>query len=163
MKKFKFIPFLFLVFSLTYISCSDDETVSDDYKNDVLLKSVENEDITEVWEFSIVVDGEKINGEILLDWNHEKEVANSVIVSSNILDAIGISQSEFDSQLQTEVNSDDDDDPNDGLSPHAQCIETCKDKYTDENGNKIRGRGACKANCWVDTAIRLVEAIVPAL
>lgn len=42
---------------------------------------------------------------------------------------------------------------------HAGCIEWCKGKYTDEEGNKKRGRGACKANCWVSTAVRVLEAV----
>ena len=42
---------------------------------------------------------------------------------------------------------------------HANCIEMCKDKYTDSDGNKIKGRGACKANCWVDTIVEVLKSI----
>ncbi|MCI5718834.1 MAG: hypothetical protein MR294_00240 [Bacteroidales bacterium] len=35
-----------------------------------------------------------------------------------------------------------------------QCIESCKDKY-----EKGQGRGRCKTTCYVDVAIRFIEAL----
>ncbi len=37
---------------------------------------------------------------------------------------------------------------------HADCMNDCRDRYTRGNG-----RGECRANCWIDTAIRILEAI----
>ena len=77
-------------------------------------------------------------------------------ISDNILELEGITKAEFEAELINVVNGgdddDDDDDPNEGLSPHAKCIETCKDKYA-----KGESRGGCKANCWVDTGIRILS------
>jgi len=37
---------------------------------------------------------------------------------------------------------------------HKDCINWCK-----ENKKKGDGRGKCKFNCWVDTAVKIIEAI----
>ena len=81
-------------------------------------------------------------------------------VSENILNITGLSKNELELEVIESTHSDPEN-PNEDLSPHAKCIEGCKDKYTDENGNKKNGRGSCKANCWVDTAIRVLDAGVP--
>lgn len=80
-------------------------------------------------------------------------------VSENILELKGITRAEFEAELINVTNGgdDDEDDPNDGLSPHAKCIETCKDKYLNPDGSKKSGLGGCKANCWVDTGIRILS------
>lgn len=39
------------------------------------------------------------------------------------------------------------------------CISGCNSSFTDNNGDKISGRGACKGNCWVDTAVSVLEAV----
>lgn len=59
-----------------------------------------------------------------------------------------------DSDVDTEINEE---------GNHAECISGCNDKYTDAQGNKMRGRGACKFHCWVETSVRLVEAIAEIL
>ena len=54
-------------------------------------------------------------------------------------------------------------------SPHSACINNCRDLFLDEDGNRIsdedgnekKGYGSCKANCWVDTAVRVLDAIIP--
>jgi hypothetical protein len=42
---------------------------------------------------------------------------------------------------------------------HADCVNNCFDRYTDDKGNKIRGRGACRAGCWVDSAIEILKEV----
>ena len=46
---------------------------------------------------------------------------------------------------------------------HSKCIEGCNEKHTDENGNKKKGRGACRANCWVDTVVEIIHELADAL
>lgn len=165
MKKYiKFLPFLLLGLSLVLNSCSNEELVSEEMSVDEFesFQKSSEEDIPETFIVFVNIGEEQIEGTVTLDWNEEKEESKSVLVSQNILDALGINQQDFDQKYQTATYSNEDD-PNEGLSPHALCIETCNDKYTDENGKKIRGRGRCKGNCWVDTAIRIIEAIVPSL
>ena len=39
---------------------------------------------------------------------------------------------------------------------HADCIRKCK-----KDEKKGEGLGSCKATCWVDTIIELIDAVVP--
>lgn len=83
---------------------------------------------------------------------------------------LGISKEEFDKMLKEGINEKNvaksatgsGDCPKE-TSPFTCCIEYCNQKYTDENGNKIRGRGRCKTNCWIDVGIRLVERLLEKL
>ncbi len=116
-------------------------------------ESEEEESVPDTFEFTIVVDGAELVGLAVVDWNYELEKPSNILISQNILDALNITQNIFNEDLATETNNDKE------LSPHAACIQWCKKNYTDENGDKIRGRGACKFDCWVDTTIRVIDAI----
>ncbi|WLD23160.1 hypothetical protein NU10_10635 [Flavobacterium dauae] len=48
------------------------------------------------------------------------------------------------------------------FTDHAGCIEACKDKYI-VDGEKQKGLGACKGNCWVDTSVKVIVAIAQGL
>jgi len=63
----------------------------------------------------------------------------------------------IESSISSETNSDD---PG-ADSPHTKCIQYCNDKYSDEDGNKKKGRGRCKGNCWIDTIVRVIIGIGP--
>ena len=43
---------------------------------------------------------------------------------------------------------------------HGACIADCNKRYTDADGNKIPGRGWCKAGCWGKTAVQVAELVV---
>jgi hypothetical protein len=111
--------------------------------------SVENPKTNEIQEGIVTVRLDAVSEELV-----------DIIVADELLDFAGITQAEFDIEIITYGPGDGDEDPNEDLSPHTACIEGCKDKYTDEDGNKIKGRGACKGNCWVDTTVRLFKAIL---
>lgn len=106
----------------------------------------------------VTINGEEIQGTITTYWNVELEMPNEVVLSQNLLNALQITQKEFDQKYSDVTASD----PKIDLSPHThtKCIHSCNEIFTDADGNKKKGRGACKANCWVDTVIRLIEAIV---
>lgn len=90
-------------------------------------------------------------------------------VSQGVLDKLGMNKEELDIYLKqrmgsyydvsaTIINKMQECTPESGprLSDHAACIEWC-------NSNKERGegRGNCKFNCWVDTAIKIIDACIP--
>ncbi|WP_298144947.1 hypothetical protein [Flavobacterium sp.] len=43
---------------------------------------------------------------------------------------------------------------------HSQCIDRCNKDYTGPNGEKLPGRGWCKAGCWLNTTIRIAVAVI---
>lgn len=42
----------------------------------------------------------------------------------------------------------------------TNCLNGCHDKFTDANGNKVKGRGACKFGCWAERVLKFIEIIV---
>lgn len=46
--------------------------------------------------------------------------------------------------------------PTASAGEHSDCIQGCNEFFTDEDGGKIKGRGRCKTNCWIDTIIDLL-------
>lgn len=40
------------------------------------------------------------------------------------------------------------------------CVSKCHEKFTDANGVKIPGRGACKAGCWMIAIVKAVSTII---
>ncbi|WP_127845536.1 hypothetical protein [Psychroflexus aestuariivivens] len=102
--------------------------------------------------FEYIVDGRTYESEFTTEYNTTTEMLIKVSIGENYFVKTGLNISDIESQYETYG----DPNPNDGMTPHARCIESCKDKYTDANGNKIRGRGGCKANCWVDTGVKIL-------
>lgn len=107
-----------------------------------------------------------VTGTITLEWYENEDNPRSYTISDNLLQFANITKSELDElliqeQMLINKSGDPTEEENNDLSPenHAGCIEWCKQKYTDENGEKLPGRGACKANCWVSTTVRVLEAI----
>ncbi len=41
----------------------------------------------------------------------------------------------------------------------AKCLDECQKNYTDENGNKLKNRGACKFDCWTNTVIKIIKEV----
>jgi|GEM_PF-1668691 len=146
-KYLKIIPFAFFL-SFALVSCDTD--------NNEGSPEVITENIT----LQIGETKSLVSGTILLEWDTHAENPHDVVISDNLLEAVGISQEEFD-QLLIEnglIVAKNDGDKDLPPENHAGCIEWCKQEYTDENGDKIRGRGECKSGCWIQTAVRVLEA-----
>jgi len=47
-----------------------------------------------------------------------------------------------------------------GALQKGSCKADCHSTYTDKEGNKIKGRGWCKAGCWADTVIKVAGLVV---
>lgn len=46
---------------------------------------------------------------------------------------------------------------------HGDCITNCYKNFTKEDGTKIKGRGSCKAGCWVDSTVEVIKVIAEAI
>lgn len=51
-------------------------------------------------------------------------------------------------------------DPNFSLET---CLQGCQERFSDPNGGRLPGRGACKFNCWLVAAARVAEKILVGL
>lgn len=45
----------------------------------------------------------------------------------------------------------------------SSCIASCHSTYTDANGDKIKGRGWCKAQCWAAAVASAAAAVIIAI
>lgn len=147
---------LFFILPLFFIACNTDE-------------SSEMEDVfpeSGILEFTRPIhvgpESRSVSYTLTAKFDVESEKLIDYSVSPELLKSIDMSAEELDNYLKEKMGTI----YNLGNVPttrgeHANCIEMCKDKYTDSDGNKIKGRGACKANCWVDTGVKILEALSP--
>ena len=161
-----------IVFFFTITSCEKDE-MNDKidkesntyealdlffYNNTVNSTKLSNKvegKVSAIEEFSYKVDGNIYKSKLKINYDPKSGNVADVLVKKDFFKTSNISVREFQNNLDYQI-----------MGGHSECIEGCKDKYTDENGDKISGRGACKANCWVDTikdVIKSLAKIVPAL
>ncbi|MFN3639630.1 MAG: hypothetical protein ACK4UK_01805, partial [Flavobacterium sp.] len=80
-------------------------------------------------------------------------------LSENLVRFAGIDQNIFLNNQDVFAQNATESEPS--QTSHSACIANCREQYIDEDGNKLRGFGACRFNCWVDTAIRILEAVAP--
>lgn len=147
---------------LLFISCSSDESRDEtsidsfvELNLDFYVKSTKDSNLIE--EFGFIESKNSSSDpifKILYDPNTES--LNKILLSEKFLSENEISKKSLEfkfNKLYVE-NKSDPSEPE--LSEHASCIEWCNQNYTDSNGEKIKGRGKCKGNCWVDTTIRAI-------
>lgn len=111
-----------------------------------------NEKVIFTETFEYTVDGRTYESEFTTEYNSTTENLIKVSIEESYFGNTGLNASDIERQYETFG----DPNPNDGITPHARCLESCKDKYTDTDGNKKKGRGRCKANCWVDTGVKIL-------
>ena len=99
--------------------------------------------------------------EIEFAFNTNSEEVVAIKASENLLDYLNMTDDELESyvfeQMRTEAQG------NESSHDHSSCIQGCIENYTNEDGTKKPGRGACKFNCWVSTAVQIIQAIAPVL
>lgn len=151
--------FIFAI-SLILVSCSDNDNevfgIDDTIINEVIHFQLNEERTTSSTSNS------SPNLNVQITYNTEIEKTISVTATEDLLNVLNIENNKelfylIERSISSETYSDD---PGDD-SPHTKCIQYCNDKYTDENGEKKKGRGRCKSNCWIDTIVRVIIGISP--
>lgn len=109
---------------------------------------------------------ESPSGKLYIDVtiNYKKEIIVEYNASSPLLEELKMNAEQLHNYLTEQLGSD----PTDlnttaRQSQHAKCIQACNDKYTDADGNRIKGRGKCKFSCWVDTVVNIVTTLGPSI
>lgn len=122
--------------------------------------------------------GNQTNSDDLLTFEDQIEVFNSEIDSTFTVTLIGqvslndeklhsleISDNLFEltnitpQQIQNEIDYINETQGEDKPS-HKDCMKDCRNTYIID-GVKQPGLGGCRFNCWVDTTVRIIDAIVP--
>ena len=94
-------------------------------------------------------------------FNTTSEEVIGIHASQNLLDYLNMSDDELESFVFEQMR--DEAEANGSTHDHSTCIQGCIQNYTNEDGTKKPGRGACKFNCWVSTAVQVIQAIAPVL
>ena len=172
LQKIYFLGLSLLTFGLFFISCHNDEkdsTATIQQRLSMINLNLpyysnnydEENLVTETGAFNFVSNGLNYVTDIHITYDDLNDNLVQISISDNYIRETGVTKEEIESTFITELNNNKDENGGPKLSEHAACIQWCVKEYTDENGNKIKGRGACKANCWVDTAVRILEALSP--
>ncbi len=102
--------------------------------------------ITKIMDIVVVdEDGQEVYGKMKISFpDNDEEKLVSMSFTSNIFD-----ETKLDRQFMMNYNN----------LNRSSCIASCQEKFTDSEGNKIKGRGACKAECWAKTAAAVGAAV----
>lgn len=146
MKNFKSI-FSVLVMSLMMFSCNESNQ-REEVTNEI--KRVE----------TIILPGTNAKGEISgtveFTFNENSEAVTDIVMSPNLSDYLNLSDEELEVMVNNEVQATT---AGAGEHDHASCIQGCNTTYTNADGTKKPGRGACKFNCWVSTTVQVLKAV----
>lgn len=164
MKRIKFMSFtLFVLF--TIVSCSE----SDIPESTIVRKM--NVELFQQNPQSKNTNGNKSKEDGFLKViveNEESDIINFEL-SDNLINFIGIPKGELYSKIYDALDV-----KGYGTKKYAsknakeksdyrKCIDACNDKYTDEDGGKIRGRGWCKAGCFGQAIIDAIVVVIPSI
>lgn len=101
---------------------------------------------------------------ITAKFDTEGEKLINYSVSSELLTLIGMTPEQLDDLLKEKMGVVYNMDSKLATrGAHADCITQCYTDFTNPDGSKRKGRGSCKAGCWVDSAVRVIEAVAKAI
>ncbi len=180
MRNFKFLAILAaLAFSTLMLSCNNTEALPEEYYGEDEILNIER-DIT----FEVATRAGSVafvGGSFSVSYNTAVERVISYTISPEILEATGMTKQELDAYLKEHMDAEDYNDlvsyakaepgtrPNDidmskyDVKTHMGCMQYCRDRYTTADGKKISGRGVCKADCWIDSAVRILQGAAAAI
>lgn len=108
-----------------------------------------------------------VNSQIEFTMSDENEAMIDFKFSENILEQLTISEEEFYQKINDRITLNFDGSKknkfksNSMASDLSECKNKCHKDYTNEDGTKIKGRGWCKAGCYLDEVIRVAVILVP--
>lgn len=119
------------------------------YGNNFRSTNVETNSV--ILEISVMLDsGEEVLGQVKATYpKNNDDYLISFEVSDNIVDALGPNY-EYWKELKS---------GNSQRLLRSSCVASCHETFTDDDGNKLKGRGACKASCWATIAIAAAAVV----
>jgi len=151
-----------LLFAIAFAACNEQEDLvaSEPEFVDVVIPELHkshnsngrtssaNSDIHEIDVKLIKEDGTEVLGKMRFTMPDQK--LEKFEMTDNLFDETGL---EPDFWVDYKSNS-----TTSSRSYSDSCIADCHDEFTDDEGNKIKGRGWCKAGCWAKTAAKVAAA-----
>jgi hypothetical protein len=156
----KFLPFLIFFLAIGLNSCSEDNESSEQSNIETIIEkvSIQKSNSGDIGTIELRVDMES---EIILKYTiTDNLIANSGLSSAELyakIDGVlGGDDRSIDMNNQIFMTKFDDPDPSTGDKWQA-CKAGCVRDFTDENGDKIKGRGKCRTNCTIAAIIDIVD------
>ncbi len=152
------------IFLTLLLSCSND---NNEDNGDLLTKVVDVE--FKMNSNSKTITPTIVNSQIEFTMSEENEAMIDFKFSENILKKLTISEEEFYQKINDRITLNFDGSKknkfksNSIASDLSECKKQCHKDYTNEDGTKIKGRGWCKAGCYLDEVIRVAVILVPVL
>lgn len=161
-KMIKTLPLAFLF--LFFTSCNNESEIN---LNDTISRDIKIELKNNFKNKSEDSKSSSMTGNLKINLINEESDIIEFELSDELIEFIGLPKEEIYSKIYDELN-------NEGYktkkyvkysqkedSNYTKCINGCNDKYTDENGDKIKGRGWCKAGCFGQAVVDAVVVAIP--
>lgn len=98
----------------------------------------------------------EVSGTLEFTFDENSEVVTDITMSSNLSDYLDLTDDELETMVNNEIQATA---TGTGEHDHATCISGCNTQFTNADGTKKPGRGACKFNCWVSTTVKILEHV----
>ena len=102
-------------------------------------------------DFTYEFEEDTYTSNLKIEYNLTDESVIDISIESEFFDITSINIDDFEGEF--------DDYHYETKGDHKDCMDECNDEFRDEDGNKLDGLGRCRTNCWIDTAVRVIEAI----
>lgn len=79
------------------------------------------------------------------------EVLEKFEVSSNLISKTDLNTNFWINNFEVQAKS--------TTRIQGNCIATCQETFINDDGNKVKERGACKAECWANIIIKAATVI----
>lgn len=99
-----------------------------------------------------------ITGTLEFTFDENSEVVTDIVMSPNLSDYLDLTDDQLETMVNNEIQSTAVGAPE---HDHATCISGCNTTFTNADGTKKPGRGACKFNCWVSTTVQIIKHLSP--
>lgn len=159
-KIYKYLPFFMFFLVIGLNSCSEENESTEQSNIETIIEEV-----------SIKKTNSGEVGTIELRVDMDNEIVLNYTISDNLIQSSGLSSSELYTKIdrilggvnrsidlnnQVFTSKFDDPEPSTGDKWQA-CKAGCQRDFTDENGDKIKGRGKCRTNCTIAAIIDIVD------
>mgnify|MGYP001373906736 CR=1 FL=1 len=150
---------MLIMLSIMIVGCSSDsdrlneEANSYDFQNST-MSEIEYEIYSDVILFYDENRDLEIEFTVEYGISEDSEELQYFAISDNFFDYTNLTRGELENEIVNET-----------MGEHSDCMRACRKAYTGDDGKLIKGTGlgACRANCWIDTSIRVIVAVAEAL
>lgn len=104
---------------------------------------------------------------IEIEYDVEEEELEELNMSDDLLGLLNMSKEEFINLVNSNVENENQlksgQKTTNLTGKLGTCLNGCSKNFSHSDGSKKKGRGKCKANCWLDVAVTVAIAVINAI